>query len=812
MLGLSSTGDWLGLLATSLFAAGQFTAPTAQGAAFGGVIVVRLLPALLLGPIAGVFADRFDRRIAMVICDVIRFVLFASIPVVGLLAGAAQTLTWALIATFLIESAALFWIPAKEAAVPNLVPKQRLEVANQLSLVTTYGITPVLAAGLLAVLTRSFDALFGDGVTRFVIEPVDIALFANAVTFLAAALVVYGTRDISRRDLDPPAAARARQPGLGRQLVSGLRFVRQSPLVSGLVQGILGAFAVGGVVVGTGTFYAASLGGGQATFSLLFGVLFVGLGAGMAIGPRLIGGLSRRRWFGMSIVLSGAALVGLAMAPHLALALPAALLVGAGAGMAYLAGMTLLGGEVDDEVRGRTFAFVQSMVRVVLMLSIAVTSVLVGLGGSHQIELGPIVLTLDTVRVLLIVGGAIGILTGVMAFRRMDDRTGVSVIGDLVASVRGRFLSRPDLTERTGLFIAFEGGEGAGKTTQAIKLAAWLKVMGHGYVLTREPGATDVGARIRSMLLDPGTSIGPRAEALLYASDRAHHVASVIRPALGKGAVVVTDRYVDSSLAYQGTGRSLPLDEVAWLSDWATGGLRPDLVVVLDVDEQTSRDRISGRGADRLEAESLEFHQRVRQGFLDLAEAHPSRYLVVDASEDPEAIAEKVRDRVGELLEGMPAAPSEVAEEITVRAEYLIDERVPVAAGVRVGVSPSGTSPDTVTPEPAADTEPEPVPELVPEPAPEPMPESAPEPLAEPAGAAVGGTADGAATAVSDPPVAAPDSTPKRKPSPRPSPRSRTAAGSSETGGKTAGKAAGKPSPRKPSPRKTSRKPGTDGS
>jgi dTMP kinase len=777
-----------------------------------------------------VFADRFDRRLAMVICDVIRFALFASIPAVGLLADAGQTLTWALTATFLIEAVALFWIPAKEAAVPNLVPKHRLEVANQLSLITTYGVTPVVAAGLLAVLTRSFDALFGDGVTTFVVGPVDIALWANAVTFLAAAVVVYGTRDISRRDsetsTDPPAAARVRQPGLGRQLADGFRFVRVSPLVGGLVQGILGAFAVGGVVVGTGTFYAQSLGGGEATFSLLFGILFIGLGAGMAIGPKLVGGLSRRRWFGMSIVLSGAALVGLALAPHLAVALPAAFLVGAGAGMAYLAGMTLLGGEVDDAVRGRTFAFVQSMVRVVLMLSIAVTSVLVGFGGSHQVEVGPILLTLDTVRLLLIIGGAIGMFTGVLAFRRMDDRTGVSVIGDLIASVRGQLLSRPDLTARTGLFVALEGGEGAGKSTQAIKLAAWLKVMGHEYVLTREPGATDVGAQIRSMLLDPSTQIGPRAEALLYASDRAHHVASVIRPALERGAVVVSDRYVDSSLAYQGAGRSLPLDEVGWLSDWATGGLRPDLVVVLDVSREVSRERISGRAADRLEAESDEFHDRVRQGFLDLAEAHPSRYLVVDAADDPEAIAQQIRDRVGTLLEDMPAATPEVAEEITVRAEYLLDERVPVAAGVRVGVSPSGTAPsdvdelaDRVT-EPVAEPAADPVLDRAAEPVVEPAAEPVAEPVVEPV---IDPVADTVPNAIPEPitepitePVTEPitepiteqpaaETKPARKPSPRPKAGGRSGSRAkaatkpaSKSTGKSASKSAAKASRSEP--------------
>jgi dTMP kinase len=208
------------------------------------------------------------------------------------------------------------------------------------------------------------------------------------------------------------------------------------------------------------------------------------------------------------------------------------------------------------------------------------------------------------------------------------------------------------------VFIAFEGGEGSGKSTQVDLLASALIGDGWDVVVTREPGATEVGARIRSLLLDrqsaggpAGVVLTPRAEALLYAADRAHHVASVVRPALANGSIVISDRYIDSSLAYQGAGRTLPVEEVSWLSTWATGGLRPDLVVLLDIDPDVGLARVTDRGAtDRLESEANPFHERVRFAFLDLASKDPRRYLVVDANGAPEAVAAQVAERVRALL------------------------------------------------------------------------------------------------------------------------------------------------------------------
>jgi dTMP kinase len=181
-----------------------------------------------------------------------------------------------------------------------------------------------------------------------------------------------------------------------------------------------------------------------------------------------------------------------------------------------------------------------------------------------------------------------------------------------------------------GFFVAFEGGEGVGKSTQVRRLAQALAVRGHDVVTTREPGGTPAGVTIRAIVLDPATGhLSPRAEALLYAADRAHHVATVVRPALDRGATVLTDRYVDSSLAYQGAGRELDVDEVAQLSAWATEGLTPALTMLLDLDPEIGLARVGD--PDRLEAEPLEFHRRVRALFLRLAAAEPQRYVVLDA-------------------------------------------------------------------------------------------------------------------------------------------------------------------------------------
>ena len=211
-------------------------------------------------------------------------------------------------------------------------------------------------------------------------------------------------------------------------------------------------------------------------------------------------------------------------------------------------------------------------------------------------------------------------------------------------------MSYPGVYAERGLFLCFEGGEGGGKSTQASLLAQWLRdAWDREVLLTHEPGATEVGQKVRQIVLSPETGhLDDRTEALLYAADKAEHLDKVVRPALDREAVVITDRYVDSSLAYQGAGRALDPAELEQMLRWATGDLRPHLTVLLDLDPTAGLTRFAER--DRIEGEPLEFHLRVRQAFLDLAAQDPDHYLVLDASGTIEAVAAAIQDRIKDLL------------------------------------------------------------------------------------------------------------------------------------------------------------------
>ncbi len=203
-----------------------------------------------------------------------------------------------------------------------------------------------------------------------------------------------------------------------------------------------------------------------------------------------------------------------------------------------------------------------------------------------------------------------------------------------------------------GLFISFEGIDGVGKSTQADELEEFVRSRGFDVVRSFEPGGTELGQEIRHLLLHRKGDVSPRAEALLYAADRSHHVATKIRPALEAGKVVIADRYLDSSVAYQGAGRELETKEIRDLSLWATNGLLPKLTVLLDLDPETARTRRDETGTepDRLEREKIDFFTAVRSGYLELAANEPERFLVVDATKSREEIQQLIRARVAELL------------------------------------------------------------------------------------------------------------------------------------------------------------------
>ena len=680
-LSLSSLGDWLSIIALTALAPSLASGGVvAKSSAVSAVWLVTLLPALLFGPLAGAVADRLDRRMLMITGDVIRGLLFVSIPLF-------PNLTWILVAKFLAGVATQFWSPATSASIPNLVPKDQLERANQLSLLTTYGTAP-LAAGVFSVL-----ALVSEGVSRvtplFHTSNVDLALYFNAASYFISALTVYFIREIPKRNACDKMIS---VPSTFRSIWEGWRFIGKTPVVRGLVIGMVGAFAAAGVVVGLGyTYITYTLHGGSAGWGLVFAAIFVGMALGMLVGTKLLGSFSRRRLFGVSIAAGAVPLALIGLVPLLGAVVLFVLLLGALSGIAYATGFTIVGLEVDDDTRGRVFAFFQSSIQVILftvvaavpVLSAGFTRVIVSLNGTGNVKIGNVTYASAGQNVVILLAAVVAFLLGVRAYRQMDDRRGVPLRDDLLAAVRNEPL--PAIAEPAhlngntppgpapGVLIAFEGGEGSGKTTQARLLAIWLREQGYDVLTTHEPGATKVGMRLRALLLDTAhTGMSPQAEALMYAADRAEHVASVIAPALERGAIVITDRYVDSSLAYQGAGRNLPREEIARFNWWATGGRMPDLTILLDMDPMAGLSR-RARSADRLEAEPADFHLRVRQGFLALARAEPERYLVLDADRPAGAVTGDIQERVRGLLpDPVPSvAEASTGEFPVVREEVL---------------------------------------------------------------------------------------------------------------------------------------------
>jgi dTMP kinase len=640
----SSLGDWLGLLATTAMAQ-QLSGGSYSTANFAiaGVFIARLLPAVFLGPIAGVIADRLDRRKLMVTADIFRAALYISIPIVN-------TYFWLYTAMILVECLTLFWSPAKEATVPNLVGKEKLESANQVSLLAAYGTAPIAALlfSFLTLFTNAIESLFPFSIGG----SIEIALYVNAASFAFAAITIWGLKEIPKG----AAAKKTKNEGFLKSLHDGWKAVSQTKIVRGLVVGMIGAFFAAGAVIGLARTFVGDLGGGDAAYGVLFGAVFTGLAIGIAFGPKIFAQFSRRRLFGASLTTAGFFLVMLALIPNLVMAVFTVILLGAFSGITWVTGFTMLGMEVQDEVRGRTFAFVQSLIRITLVAVLAVAPIVAAAFGVRTYEFENSSIDFNGAQVTILIAGVIAAIIGAISYHQMKDRPNVSLWSDISNAIKGELGGITGAPSK-GTFIAFEGGEGTGKSTQSKMLKKWLEERGEVVVLSREPGGTDLGQGLRKILLGHETGeISPRAEALLYAADRAHHVFSVIRPALANGEVVISDRYFDSSIAYQGAGRVLSPGEVARISRWATESLFPTLTIVIDLPAEVGIGRLKNR--DRLEAEPVAFHERVRQEFLQIARLDPERYLVVDGRKEIDEIHTEIVNRVATL----PAISHEIKE------------------------------------------------------------------------------------------------------------------------------------------------------
>ena len=634
-MAFSSFGDWLGLLASTALAQQLAGGDYAKANfAIAGVFIVRLLPAVILGPFAGVIADRFDRRKLMVTCDFLRFALYLSIPIVG-------NYFWLYTATILVEIVTLFWSPAKEASVPNLVPKTKLESANQVSLLASYGTAPIAALtfSILALFSGAINSILGNTTPA---SAADIALYINAISFAFCGYTVWRLKEM-------PAGpgVNSKQLSFGRSLIDGFAFIKDSKVIRGLIFGMIGAFFAAGAVIGLARTFVDDLKAGEAAYGVLFGSVFLGLALGISFGPRVFAQFTRRRLFGASLAISGLLLVTLSLVLNLVLAIFITIILGIFSGITWVTGFTMIGMEVEDEVRGRTFAFVQSLVRVSLVLVLAVSPLIAAAIGKHTYSFRTTSVTYNGAAFTMFFAGLIATLVGILSYRHMRDRPSVSLFSDVKSALRGELGAMTGMSIE-GVFISFEGGEGSGKSTQTKLLKEWLEKNNETVLLTREPGGTPLGNQLREILLDNKTGlISPRAEALMYAADRANHVFAKIRPALDKGEIVITDRYFDSSVAYQGAGRVLLPAEVARISRWATESLTPTLTIIMDLPAEIGLARLDS--TDRLESEPLAFHERVRQEYLNLANTDPERFMIVDASLAIEQIHEIIIERVGAL-------------------------------------------------------------------------------------------------------------------------------------------------------------------
>ncbi|MFF8591973.1 dTMP kinase [Streptomyces sp. NPDC015220] len=671
---VGGTGDALALLVLVLLTLRTAAAEGSFGGGYRGVafavatvfaarvLATVLFGAVLLGPLTALTSQDgpLDRRWTMVGADGVRAALLIVAPLwIDWTPGNALVLL--LVTVFVTGAAERLWSVCRESAAPALLPApppegatvrplpDHLDALRRLSLRTNFLAIPLAAAAL--IVASLLNNLLGTGITWF--DQHQAALGA----YMAAGLFAASLSVLTYLELPGTRTPRARSP---------LEGLRRPKTGAGVDKGrtgavpllILASAAVAGAIaaaVSVTALHTQDLGGGPVLYGLAVLAVTGGVAVGVRTAPRALVTLSRRRLLALAIALTGVALLAAGLVPDVTTDLLILVLAGMSAGIAANTGHTLLDLEAEDYRRPRMTEHLHAVVRVLVALGAVLAPVVAAGIGPHRLENGRFVFAHGGAAFTLMLVGALLLPVAALVLAKVDDRSGVPLRQDLVDALRGD--DPVTAPADSGFFIALEGGDGAGKSTQAEALADWIRAKGHEVVLTREPGATPVGKRLRSILLDVSSQgLSHRAEALLYAADRAEHVDTVVRPALERGAVVITDRYIDSSVAYQGAGRDLSPTEIARISRWATNGLVPHLTVLLDVSPETARERFT-EAPDRLESEPAEFHARVRSGFLALAAADPGRYLVVDAGQEPEAVTTVVRHRLDQVL---PLSEAEV--------------------------------------------------------------------------------------------------------------------------------------------------------
>ena len=641
--GLSSFGDWIALFAILALV----KRITDNEFAVAAMLVARLGPALIFGPLAGVIVDRWNRKRVMVASDLARGGLIVVLPFIesiGRVVGLHPVVLLFIISAIL-EMLTLLWAPAKDAALPGLVPRERLTDANGLVAIAAYATFPFAGAafGLLAVLGRWMGATF-DIFREFQFNQEHLAFFLDGATFAVSALII----------------ATIRFPAIPRQKKS-LRMRRVLADLSEGIRGIWGhqmirpwVLGIGMIYVGVGIFIALSvfyvsdvLGAESGGFGLLITAVGAGLGFGFIFSGVIARVIPRDIFFSSVVFALGVSLFAFGSISTLPTGTFIGALVGLFGGLAYPAGLALMQEHAADDMRGRTLASLHSLIRLAVVGSLAAAPVLSKLIDQFFQASDPLLfgqeIDIRGARVVLWVGGISILLASAVTTN----------------AVRARWRGA---LHTPGIFLVFEGGEGTGKTTQIEKLKTFLESRGRDVVVTREPGGTKIGERIRDVLLDPlVTEMGARTEALLYAADRAQHVKEVIRPELEVGKIVISDRYIDSSLAYQGMARNLGLEKILEISSWATRDLMPDLVFLLDFDPERGLERAGT--TDRIEREGLPFHELVRRAYHQLSQRYPERFVIIDGAQAPDEIARQVQEHVAPFLDRAPGkrSPSEVS-------------------------------------------------------------------------------------------------------------------------------------------------------